>query len=630
MNPFPFFAILLHLLPLLASAQTNTFSDTCNSGVGILYRFQSVVQGYPTETNPADQSYAFKANLEIFNAGEEDLPGWDIFIGYVNKEILVDASGALVADGTPFPVNASQGVTLTSPAILKTSIETAMDLTQMGMNLSLIGTEFGQNETSLPNNITLLDPNYNCSAPVTNGSSIQTCCMKVNSTLVVADNSVLPRYTGDITIALDVMTASANQYMAQVTLSNDSPTGRLDYWNLQWSWQNDEFIFSMKGAVTLEQDQDTCIFGKAAVSYASGVEFSKVTSCQKRPTIIDLDQYKANNTDAGGLKDCCRNGTLLPALQDPTKSKSVFQMTVFKLPPQNQNSTLISPPIDWNLTGTFDAEYTCGQPRPVEPTLYPDDSVAQRTKAAVLSWQVTCNVSTVQLPRKCCVSFSSYNNQSVVPCKTCACGCASGGSCNSSAEALLIPVELATVPFVNRTAKTLAWQQLNHWAVPTVLPCPDNCGVSVNWHLVSDFSNGWSARMTVFNWQGLQFADWSAAVELSPNVYSGFQQAYSFNHSTPGNNTVFLFGLEGLNYLNGIYDNYPGIQQSVLSFALDTEGKNMTLGDFYPKKVFFDGNECTMPDMLPSSHGGSRVASSIFIVLVLPILILCFGPLGTL
>lgn len=632
MNSFLFLLILLHLLPLLASAQSNPFSSistTCNSGVGILYTFQNAEQAFPVEEELAAQPYAFTANLEIFNAGEEDLLGWNIFIGYKNREILVDAGGALVANGTLFPVNASEGITLTSSGILKTAIETAMDFTQMGVSLALKGTEFGQNETSLPNNITLLDPNYNCSAPVTNETSktIQTCCLKVNSTIILADNSVLPRYTGDITISYDVLKAYVDKYEAQVTLSNDSPTGRLDYWNLQWSWQNGEFIQSMKGAVTLEQDQNACIFGKAGVNYA-GVDFSQVTSCQQRPTIIDLDQYKANNSDIGKIENCCRNGTLLPAIQDPSKSKSVFQLTVFKLPPQNQNSTLISPPISWNLTGSFNADYTCDQPRPVLPTVYTDDTVAQRTEAAVLSWQVTCNVTKVQASRKCCVSFSAYNNESVVPCKTCACGCASRSSCNSSAEALLIPVELATVPFVNRTAKTLAWAQLNRWSVPQVLPCPDNCGVSINWHLVSDFTNGWSARMTIFNWQGLQFADWSAAVELSSAVYSGFQKAYSFNSSIADNNTVFLFGLEGLNYLNSIYDNYPGIQQSVLSFVLDSTSSNSTLQDFYPKKVFFDGNECALPDILPSSNVG-RMASTVFTVLV-PLLLLCFGPSGIL
>jgi hypothetical protein len=192
---------------------------------------------------------------------------------------------------------------------------------------------------------------------------------------------------------------------------------------------------------------------------------------------------------------------------------------------------------------------------------------------------------------------------------------------------LLIPVELATVPGVNRTAKTLAWYQLNGWKVPEILPCPDNCGVSVNWHLVSDYSKGWSARMTIFNWKGMQFQDWSAAIQLSSVIYPGFQQAYSFNYSNLGNNTVIVYGLPGLNYLNGIYDNYPGIQQSVLSFTLEGLTGNVTYRDFYPTKVFFDGNECALPGKLPSSDGGRilRRRFNVLIMIIIAVTLLLLG-----
>ena len=453
--------------------------------------------------------------------------------------------------------------------------------------------------------------------------TIQTCCTKVNSSIVLEDTTYLPRYTGDITISYDVLRALTNQYSAQVTISNDNPTGRLDYWNLQWTWQYGEIIYSMKGATTTSQDQNACIFGDAGKYYAN-VDFSQVTSCQSTPTIIDLDQYKANDSTLGRIDYCCRNGTLLPSIQDASKSKSVFQLLVFKLPPESDNSTLIYPPINWKLNGTFNADYTCGQPRLVEPTVNADSGTAQRSLSSVLTWQVTCNVtSKPSTPPKCCVSFSSYKNASVIPCKACACGCSSLPSkCNASSEALFIPVELATVPTANRTAKTLAWYQLNRWNVPEILPCPDNCGVSVNWHLVSDYSKGWSARMTIFNWKGMQFQDWSAAVELAAVVYPGFQQAYSFNYSNPGNNTVIVYGLSGLNYLNGIYDNYPGIQQSVLSFTLEGVTGNVTSQNFYPTKVFFDGNECALPGIYPASHADKvwRRGFDVFVIFVVLLL----------
>ena len=173
--------LLLAFNPSSTQAQTfNNISQTCNSSVGIIYKLESITRSYPYVTDLTKQPYAFKATLDIFNAGEEDLKGWDIFINYVNGEILVDAGGALVSDGSSFPYNASNGVTLTSSGTLKTGIETANDLSQMGVSLSLLGTEFGKNQSSLPTNITLLDSNYECSNPIT---SIPGVCFYIHWSL---------------------------------------------------------------------------------------------------------------------------------------------------------------------------------------------------------------------------------------------------------------------------------------------------------------------------------------------------------------------------------------------------------------------------------------------------------------
>ena len=85
-----------------------------------------------------------------------------------------------MSDGSSFPYNASNGVTLTSSGTLKTGIETANDLSQMGVSLSLLGTEFGKNQSSLPTNITLLDSNYECSNPIT---SIPGVCFYIHWSL---------------------------------------------------------------------------------------------------------------------------------------------------------------------------------------------------------------------------------------------------------------------------------------------------------------------------------------------------------------------------------------------------------------------------------------------------------------
>ncbi|KAL0414796.1 UNVERIFIED_CONTAM: COBRA-like protein 7 [Sesamum radiatum] len=83
-----------------------------------------------------------------------------------------------------------------------------------------------------------------------------------------------------------------------------------------------------------------------------------------------------------------------------------------------------------------------------------------------------------------------------------------------TAPALFLPSQALLVPFDNRSTLARAWADLHHFPVPNPLPCSDNCGVSLNWHLFTDFRGGWSARITIFNWDDFAFADWFTAVEL--------------------------------------------------------------------------------------------------------------------
>ncbi|KAK4771155.1 hypothetical protein SAY87_031687 [Trapa incisa] len=79
---------------------------------------------------------------------------------------------------------------------------------------------------------------------------------------------------------------------------------------------------------------------------------------------------------------------------------------------------------------------------------------------------------------------------------------------------MLLPPDALLVPFDNRTLKVKAWAKIKHYPIPARLPCPDNCGVSINWHVNSDYRFRWTARMAIFNWDETVFEDWSVAVEL--------------------------------------------------------------------------------------------------------------------
>ncbi|CAL9761761.1 unnamed protein product [Musa acuminata subsp. burmannicoides] len=71
---------------------------------------------------------------------------------------------------------------------------------------------------------------------------------------------------------------------------------------------------------------------------------------------------------------------------------------------------------------------------------------------------------------------------------------------------------------------------------------------------------------------------------------------------------LHLRGLEGLNYLTAGTDGenptvdprVPGKQQSVISFTKKgTPGINIVKGEGFPTRLYFDGEECALPDEIP-------------------------------
>lgn len=464
---------------------------------------------------------------------------------------------------------------------------------------------------------------------------MQVCCTKdpKYKSNVTLDEEFLPRQNGDLTIMYDVTRTYSSNYFAQVTISNHNPLGRLDNWKLSWDWMNGEFIYAMKGAYPDVLDTTDCIFGKQG-QYYQDLDFYNVLNCETRPTIIDLPPTKANDTSLGLIPFCCRNGTILPPLMDPSKSISAFQMQVYKMPPQLNRSEL-SPPQNWNISGTLNPDYQCGSPVRVSPSQFVDPSGLPSNSTAVASWQVVCNITQPKgASPKCCVSFSAYYNESVVPCKTCACGCPSTPSqtCSTTAPAVLLPSEALLVPFENRSALTKAWAELKHLTLPNPMPCGDNCGVSINWHLYTDYSRGWTARITIFNWDETNYADWFVAVQMD-KAAPGFQKMYSFNATALDgvNNTIFMQGLEGLNYLVAETDGanpqkdprVPGKQQSVISFTKKlTPGINVPDGAGFPSKVFFNGEECSLPSVIPISTSYRKTPAMTILMLLMIVVLM--------
>nr|CAD1833258.1 unnamed protein product [Ananas comosus var. bracteatus] len=566
----------------------------CN-GVQLSYSLDRQEKIRPFVSDPASQPYAFHATATVLNSGTTPLKSWSLLVAFRHGEILVSASGAVLTDASDFPYNTS-GDAATSfsgypnPDLL-TPIATAGDLSLIQAQIDLVGTLFAPAPpyAPLPASLSLADPSFLCPpppAPPTPPPSSPPAAF-------------LPRRAGDLTISYDVLQAYPSSYLALVTIENHNPLARLDNWRLSWEWKRQEFIYSLKGAYPLEVDATGCVYGPQG-QYYQDLDFSKVLNCQRSPVVLDLPLSRYNDSQLGRIPHCCRNGTILPSSMDPSQSVSAFQMQI-------AGGSDLNP------------DYACGPAVRVAPAEFPDPSGLESNTSAIASWQVVCNISAPRGSKpKCCVSFSAFYNDSVVPCGTCACGCPAARTCNASAPPLLLPSEALLVPFDNRTAKALAWAELKHFAVPNPLPCGDNCGVSINWHLYTDYAKGWSARITLFNWESVDLPNWFAAVVMD-QAYDGYETMYSFNGTRVGDHTIFMQGNEGLNYLVGETNGtdpskdprVPGKQQSVISFTKKpTPGINVVAGDGFPSKVYFNGDECSMPGSIPTSKGLRTIATS--------------------
>lgn len=141
---------------------------TCN-GIFLSYEFVSRQKEYPLIKNATAQAWAFKSTATILNTGIYELKAWKLFIGFQHKEILVSASNAVLLDGADFPAPVGNGTHFSgSPQTdLKTSIDTAGDLTQIQAEIKITGTQFGVKPPGvpMPKTIRLENDGYKCPGP---------------------------------------------------------------------------------------------------------------------------------------------------------------------------------------------------------------------------------------------------------------------------------------------------------------------------------------------------------------------------------------------------------------------------------------------------------------------------------
>ncbi|KAM3695516.1 hypothetical protein ACB098_07G137800 [Castanea mollissima] len=355
---------------------------------------------------------------------------------------------------------------------------------------------------------------------------------------------------GNITVTFDIHDWTDDGYLEKVTIQNYYQYHHVDQpgWKVGWSWTNTEVIWSMSGAFATQQGNCTTF------------KFQTPHCCKKDPVIVDLmpEALPQNRSE-----DCCHGGLLSPWAIDPSNSFSSFEMKVGNLAgnfPAYKPLTLMAP----------GPGYTCGPVLDTDPTVTTD--IGGRSQNQVLNtWKSTCTYSSFLANKKpvCCVSLSTFYNPNITPCPKCSCGCSEADQttvlCRDEVE------------------------------------CSDHmCLVRVHWHVKTNYLNQWRVKLTISNYNYQRnFSNWNMLVQ-----HPGFSQPatiYSFNSTVLptvgfGDEVALFWGIE---YFNTILLQADGDQVGSLNTEIllnkDTDSFTLSNGWAFPRRIYFDGENCIMP-----------------------------------
>jgi hypothetical protein len=178
--------------------------------------------------------------------------------------------------------------------------------------------------------------------------------------------------------------------------------------------------------------------------------------CKRDPEIVDLLPGTPYNMQ---VANCCKGGVLSAWAQDPEHAVASFQVSVGQAGTTNKT---VRVPKNFTLKAPGPG-YTCGPAKLVKPTKFVAQDGRRFTQAlskfifsssnqsacknlsrirvkliscflCAVTWNVTCTYSQFVAQRSptCCVSLSSFYNDTIVNCPTCSCGCLNNSSAPGS------------------------------------------------------------------------------------------------------------------------------------------------------------------------------------------------------
>lgn len=419
------------------------------------------------------------------------------------------------------------------------------------------------------------------------------CCLGFKS--IEAYDPLDPN--GNITIKWDVISWTPDGYVASVTMYNFQQYRHIQApgWTLGWTWAKKEVIWSMVGAQATEQGD--CSRFKGNIPHC----------CKKNPDVVDLLPGTPYNQQ---IANCCKGGVIDSWAQNPGNAASSFQISVGAAGTSNKtvkvpkNFTLLAP----------GPGYTCGPAKIVKSSTFVTADL-RRVTQALMTWNITCTYSQFlsQKTPTCCVSLSSFYNDTIVNCPTCTCGCQNNitqpGSC----------VE-GNSPYLQ---SALASHSIKNQYTPLVQCTSHMCPIKVHWHVKLNYKDYWRVKVTITNFNyRMNYTQWNLVVQ-HPNL-DNLTKIFSFNYKSlmpyaSINDTAMLWGVKFYNDLLTQAGPLGNVQSEFL-FRKDKETFTFDKGWAFPRRIYFNGDNCVMPppDAYPwLPNASSRPLPSVSLIIPL-------------
>ncbi|KAJ4748580.1 Protein COBRA [Rhynchospora pubera] len=374
---------------------------------------------------------------------------------------------------------------------------------------------------------------------------------------------------GNITIKWDFMSWTPDGYVAVVTMYNYQQCRHIQPpgWQLSWTWAKKEVIWSMEGALVTEQGD--CSEFKGNVPH----------SCKRDPTVVDLLPGTPYNMQ---IANCCKAGAISTINQDPANAASSFQLSVGHA---GNTKKTVTVPKNFILKAPGPG-YTCGPAKLVESTKLVN---GRRTTEALMTWSLTCTYSQflAQKVPSCCVSLSSFYNDTVVDCPTCSCGCQNSNTKHRNCVKGDSPHLRSILNGPGKYSYTPLVQCTSHM-----------CPIRVHWHVMLNNKDYWRVKITITNLNyRMNYTQWNLAVQhpnfdnLATLVDLNYKSLMPYGAGI--NDIAMLWGVKN-NDLLMTAGSYGNVQAELL-FRKDSNTFISEKGWEFPRRVYFNGDNCVMP-----------------------------------